>query len=263
MTAVARLLNWAAKEDLIERNPLQNKFEKPPAGNREQLISPEEYQAILKHVTGGFRDLIVTAWETGCRPQEVTRVEARHVELTGSRWIFPVKESKGKKRQRIVYLTDGALEITKRLMRENPEGPLFRNRNGDPWTSYAVNCNFLRLQSTMGRDGVEIQIAEIEAQMRKIEKSRKAKGKPPLKETDLRFQAKKCLVDAAARKNAPKYCLYAFRHSYCTNGLKNGTDPVTMGKLMGHTDLTMIYKIYNHIAQDPAFMLAAAQKVVK
>lgn len=265
MTAVARMLNWAAKEDHIAKNPLQNKFEKPPAANRDQVISPEEYRDILKHVSGGFRDLVVTAWETGCRPQEVTRVEARHVDLKGSRWVFPVKESKGKKSQRIVYLTNAALAITKRLMLKHPDGPLFRNRNGESWTSFAVSCNFLRLQAEMGRQDQEIDIPvqKINARMREIAKRRKAKGKPPLKECDVRFQAKKALVDAAARKNAPKYCLYAFRHSYCTNGLKNGTDPVTMGKLMGHADLTMIYKIYNHITQDPAFMLSAARKVAK
>lgn len=261
MTAVARVFNWAVKrKGIIEVSPIAH-LEKPSAGSRELVITPDEYDEILKKIKGGFRDLVLTAWETGARPQEITRVEARHVDLKNSRWVFPVKESKGKKRQRIVYLTDTALEITKRLTKEHPTGAIFRNRDGEPWTPFAINCNFLRLQVEMGRQEIEIPDKDITARMKVIVKSRKAKGKEPLKEYDVRYQAKKALLDAAARKNAPKYCLYAFRHSYCTNGLKNGTDPVTMGKLMGHADLTMIYKIYAQIAQDPVFMLDAARKV--
>ncbi len=262
MTAVARAFNWAVKMGHLDVSPIP-KLEKPAAKSREQMVSAEEYEAVLKQVTGGFRDLIVTSWETGCRPQEITRVEAKDVEIENGRWYWPAGKAPKGKKERSVYLTDTALEITKRLMDKHRTGPLFVNQDGQPWTSFAINCNFLRLQTAMGRRETEVSDAEIEKRMRVIEKNRKSKGKPPLKEFDVRYQAKKALLDSAARKNAPKYCLYAFRHSYCTHGLKNGTDPVTMGKLMGHADLAMIYKIYNHIAQDPAFMLSAARKVAK
>jgi len=207
--------------------------------------------------------LLITAWETGARPQEITRIDARHVDVKNSRWYWPAGEAPKGDKERSVYLTEEALAITKRLMLKHPEGPIFRNRDGEPWTPFAVNCSFLRLQVKMGREKIEIPEKQIELRMRQIEKSRKAKGKPEMKEIDVRYQARKALLDAAARANAPKYCLYSFRHSYCTNGLKSGTDPVTMGKLMGHADLTMIYKVYAKIAQDPVFMLAAARKVAK
>lgn len=264
MTAVGRVFNWATKKGYIDVNPIP-KLDKPPAGNREQVISLEEYQEILTHVTNGFRDLIVTAWETGARPQEIVRVEARHVDLKNSRWYWPAGEAPKGKTERSVYLNDAALAITKRLMLRHPNGPLFVNQDGRAWTPFAINCNFTRLQVSMGKPEEQIDIPEkeIEKRMRAIEKSRKAKDKPALKEVDLRYQAKKALLDAAARLHAPKYCLYSFRHSYCTNGLKNGTDPVTMGKLLGHSDLTMIYKCYAKIAKDPVFMLEAARKVAK
>ncbi len=262
LTAISRAFNWAEEMGHIDANPIP-KIKKPPAGNREQVISPEEYQEILTHVTNGFRDLIVTAWETGARPQEITRVEARHVDLKNGRWYWPAGEAPKGKKERSVYLTKAALAITKRLMLKNPEGPIFRNEDGEPWTPFAICCSFTRLQIATGRTDFEPADAAVESRMMQIAKRRKAKGKPVMKEFDLRYQAKKALKDAAARKNAPKYYLYAFRYSYCTHGLKGGTDPVTMGKLMGHADLTMIYKIYAKIAQDPVYMLAAARKVAK
>jgi integrase len=262
LTAVSRAFNWAVEMGHIGVNPIP-KLKKPAASNRDLVISPEEYQEILKHVTGGFRDLIVTAWETGARPQEITRVEARNVDLKNSRWFWPKGKAPKGKDERSIYLSETALAITKRLMLEHPTGAIFRNVDEEPWTSFATNCSFLRLQAAMGRQDIEISNKAIASHLKVMQKRRKEKGKNPLPDGDLRWQAKKALIDAAARKNATKYFLYAFRYSYCTHGLMNGTDPVTMGKLMGHADLTMIYKIYAKIAKDPVFMLSAARKVAK
>lgn len=117
---------------LIESSPVRY-IEKPQAGRRDMVITSEEYAWILVQVKDDeFRDLIIVCWETGCHPQEVLSVEARHVDLAGGRWVFPPRESKGKKRNRVVYLTDAALEITKALMARCPSGPLFRNTDGKP-----------------------------------------------------------------------------------------------------------------------------------
>ena len=97
-----------------------------------------------------FKDLLAVTWETGCRPQESLRVEARHVDLAGERWFFPASESKGEKKPRVVYLTPTALEISKRLTEKHPTGPIFRNTDGVPWTTDAINCRFCRVQKTKG-----------------------------------------------------------------------------------------------------------------
>jgi integrase len=52
---------------------------------------------------------------------------------------------------RIVYLTDEALEITRRLMLTYPEGPFFRNTRGIPWTADAVNCRFTTIKKKLGK----------------------------------------------------------------------------------------------------------------
>jgi integrase len=94
--------------------------------------------------------LITVSWETGCRPQESLNVEARHLDVTGNRWVFPASESKGNKIPRVVYLTPKALEISERLAAKHPQGVLFRNKNGRPWTPTATGCRFWRIKAKVG-----------------------------------------------------------------------------------------------------------------
>ena len=149
--AVQRPLRWALKMGLIDKNPLEF-VEKPQGGHREEVITQEECNAIIALVRDEqFRDLLTVAWETGARPQELLRVEARHVDLANSRWIFPADEAKGRKRARVVYLSDEATAITRRLVLKHANGPIFRNRAGRPWTPYAVSCRFERLKRKLGK----------------------------------------------------------------------------------------------------------------
>lgn len=202
MIAVQRPFRWALRMGYIDRNPLAH-LEKPPAGRRDQCISQEEYRALLEHSRDEpFRNLIEAAWECGPRPQELLRVEGRHVDLANARWVFPKEEAKGRRHIRIVYLSDRALEITRRLMMDHPEGPLFRNTRGRQWTPYATNCRFNKLQKKLGT----------------------------------------------------KYCLYLFRHSFATRMLESGVDALTVSILMGHSDTTMLGKVYQHLSHNPAHL---------
>ncbi len=151
IAAVQRPFNWAVKLGYIAENPIRH-VEKPSVGRREQIVTPEEWVKIRDCYREGdpFRDLLEFAWETGCRPQEVRRIEARHVFLQRHTVVFPKEESKGKKYRRVIYLTPRAEEIIARLLTVRPPGLLFLNANGRPWTSYAMNCRFARLKKRLG-----------------------------------------------------------------------------------------------------------------
>jgi site-specific recombinase XerD len=73
-------------------------------------------------------------------------MEARHYK--NGRIKFPVKESKGKKRARIIYLNDTAKAIVERRI---GEGFIFTNRSGNQWTAYAINCRMRRLAEKTGK----------------------------------------------------------------------------------------------------------------
>lgn len=150
IAAVKRSMKWAEEQGYLDRSPLRH-LRKPGCGRKEQVVAAGQYQALLDRTRDqNFKDLLTVTWETGCRPQESLRVEARHVDLAGERWVFPASESKGKKVPRVVYLTPAALEITRRLVRDHPQGPLFRNVNGGPWTPSATSCRFRRAKKQVG-----------------------------------------------------------------------------------------------------------------
>lgn len=149
--AVMRAFKWAEDEQHIQKSPLAG-FKKPHAKRRETVITAEEFEKLLPKIARDhFRDLVTVCWDTGCRAQEIVRVEKRHVDLDVGRWVFPAGESKGKAFPRVVYLTPRALEITRRLCELYPSGPLFRNDDGVAWTRHAVSCVFLRMKEKLGR----------------------------------------------------------------------------------------------------------------
>ncbi len=145
VTALKRVFNWAVKMGHTPSNPIAG-LEKPPAGRREIVISPEMYGVILESSQDqNWHDLINLAYDTGARPQELLALESRHADLANKRWVFPEGESKGKRRKRIVYLTDTAAAITKRLIEIYPDGHLLRNSKGDPWHRNNISCRFQRI----------------------------------------------------------------------------------------------------------------------
>ena len=86
---------------------------------------------------------------TGCRPQEVRRIESRHVDVDHRRVVFPIAESKGKRRQRVIYLDRVSCGIVVRLGTANSSGCLFRNSMGNPWTKGALHRRFGRLKKKL------------------------------------------------------------------------------------------------------------------
>jgi integrase len=153
IVAIQRVMNWAAKCGKLAtiggKSPLAG-MEKNAAGRREQLIAESEYRQILSHVKIDFSELLQLSWESGARPHELFTVEAAFVDLQNARWVFPIKLSKGKKVQRVVYLSEKALEITRRVMAKYPDGPMLRNASGAPWCRNLVKCRFHRLKKRLG-----------------------------------------------------------------------------------------------------------------
>lgn len=94
LRSVKRCLKWACKQGYIDRNPIAD-LELPGAQPRDDAIDQTEFERLLSFVRNdAFRDLLITTWATGCRPQESLRVERRHVDLANHRWVFPKSEEK-------------------------------------------------------------------------------------------------------------------------------------------------------------------------
>jgi integrase len=149
--AIKRAFNWAEGEGLLTINPLR-KVKKPPQTFRDRVLSREERQEVMAAIGDqAFRDFVFAMQETGCRPSEVARVTAGHVNLELGVWVFSDhKTVKKTSKPRIVYLTPAMIELTKRLMAEHPDGPLFRSPwGGKPFTRNSIRCRFRRLRQKL------------------------------------------------------------------------------------------------------------------
>jgi integrase len=263
ITAVQRALNWSAKEGLLKalglRSPLAG-MEKPPQGRREQLVSEAELNLILAIASDDcFRDLVYAAWDTGCRPDELFTVEASFFDAVNGVWVFPLKESKGKRYRRVVYLTDRMVALTKRLAEAHPAGPLFRNADGTPWCASAVKCRFQRLHVALGLRKVR-ELGLVPPRPRRLTKPERL-DPPRRAEHAGRMKARRAALRDLAKRHGKRYSLYSFRHSACTRMLAEAKlDAVTTAVLMGHRDTTMISRHYAHLAQRPEHLRDAANR---
>jgi integrase len=195
--AVSRAFNWARKQGLIPANPVEG-MERPSAEPREVYITPDDWAKLIGKIgiDDPFADLLWFLRETGCRPFEVRMVQAKHWDRDNRRFVLERKNSKGKKVRRVIRLNDKATEIVTRLALKNPDGPLFRDAHGRPWSKNQL-CK--------------------------------------------RFEKVACFA-------------YAMRHTFCTDALLRGVDPLTVAILMGHKDATMVMRVYNHLAQNDEFL---------
>lgn len=267
LRSIKRCLSWAQKQGYVETNPIEH-LEVPGAERREQMITNEEFAELLEAIPDQqFRDLVVTTWETGCRPQESLRVKVEHFDPKNRRWVFPTQESKGKKKPRIVYLTDEALAITKRLAAQWQSGALFRNSRGVQWTKDAVNCAFDRVRQRIGKsrltqEEISPSTEEINSLIPTLKPTRNEKGKSVTKsDAELRYEAKSKLIGRLITKTIPRCSLYALRHAWATRALQSGLDGLTVAILMGHSDPSTLARVYQHMSHNPEHLLAQAAKV--
>lgn len=146
MTAVQRSFKWAVQQGYLSVSPIVY-LAKPDSERRDNCPTKADFEAMVNAVKGQcFKDVLTFAWETGCRPSELRKMEARHYK--NGRIEFPVKESKGKKRARVIYLNDCAKAIVERRI---GEGFIFTNRSGNPWTAFSINCRMKRLGKKTGK----------------------------------------------------------------------------------------------------------------
>jgi integrase len=150
ITSIKRLFNWAVKQGHLSESPVVH-LEKPTPKARESILSAEQFRAILESVPDReFRDLL-TAWhEMGARPSEVARIEAGMIDFDQRTVTMEGKTTGRTGRNRIILLTERAAELFRELATQYPEGPLLRNRRGNPWTRNATACRFARLRKKLG-----------------------------------------------------------------------------------------------------------------
>ena len=257
--SVQRAMNWAIKRGLLPESPVKG-VEKPQQEPREVVISPEQFKTIIDRCRDQHAiNLFTGLWETGCRVQEIRRVEAKHFIEAERCWLFPRKQSKGKRSPRIVYLNDVAFEITKRLAEESPEGPIFRNSKSKPWTKNAIVHRFNKIARPSVKkcaycddNAVAFLRGMFVPPNEKHGRTYTYVCKACIKKKKLtKGMLGKIVLPIAGLEEA---CATSFRHSFITRALKNRVAGITVSVLVGHADTRMISRVYSHLEQDPVFL---------
>jgi integrase/recombinase XerC/integrase/recombinase XerD len=149
MRAIRSAMRWAARQGYIVASPLQG-MDMPTPEPRDLYLTVEQWEKVLAVVVkardgGCLHDAFIMMRESGCRVQELRKFEATHLDREHRCMVLERVDAKGKKRRRVVHLTDKAFEIVERLAKKHPEGKLFRSSKGTPWTRHTLDsrCWFL------------------------------------------------------------------------------------------------------------------------
>lgn len=155
IACVKRAFNWAVDEGMIAGNPFR-KVRKPPGNRREVILAPEQQQAIRDACRDQcFKDFLFALQETGCRPGEIAIVTANDLNVDAGTWRLAKHKTVHKTgTPRMVYLTEPMITLCRELAAKHPQGPIFRNRYGKPWSRNAVRCRFRQLRKKLNLTGV-------------------------------------------------------------------------------------------------------------
>ena len=260
--AVQRAFNWAAKHG-ADRPPARSATSRSRRpGGATTSSRPSEFAAILGHVKDQeFRDLLDRLLGDRLPAAGGLAVEARHVDLAERRWVFPVEESKGKKQQRVVYLTE-------RRPGDHPAAHGAHARAGRS-SATPTACPGRSLAELPLRDGCGSPSGGTGCRARALCRrsssgSRRRSGTDPAiraAHTEAVLERRRQIAELA-RRHGPRYSLYTFRHSWCTHALERGLDAVTVAVLMGHRDTTMISRVYCHLMQRRDHLREAVRRAV-
>lgn len=167
--AVQRMFHWAVDEaGLLKRNPFA-KVRAPGRNQRKRILTPQEVQRFIRRCRPRPRAFLLALRETFARPQEVRALRWDDLQaeqpatpvnqaLATGRAVFVLHDFKDRAKRtnpdlpRVLLVTRrlGRLLLRLRGQDATPEGAVFKNSRGLPWTKNAVRCLMRRLRKRLG-----------------------------------------------------------------------------------------------------------------
>ncbi len=149
INAVMAVLRWSLKKGKIANNPLSD-LELPDSQPRSEIVSTDSHAKLMAGVHASLRRYLIAS-RCGARPRQIREVTASHVSPDGALWVFADHKTRKKtKRALVVYLPPCLRTLTKMLIQQNPDGPLFRNADGNPWKKDTVAQQIRRARRRLG-----------------------------------------------------------------------------------------------------------------
>lgn len=205
-------LNDAVDEELIETNPLAgwtySRKEAPPKDDDVDPFTPEEQRAILAAASGQARNFIQFALWTGMRTSEMVALDWGDVDwLRGEVRVTRAMTQAAKRQAEVTKTTSGKRSI--KLL-----GPALEAIKAQKEHTFLAGMEVFQNPRTLER----------------------WTGDQPIRKTMWAHAVKK----AGVRYRRP----YQTRHTYASMMLSAGEHPMWVAQQMGHSDWTMIARVY-------------------
>ena len=156
LIALRRAFNWAIDTDRLPEgtNPFA-KVELLPCQGRKRIATDEEYLALQANcLDDAFGDVLVAMRHTSARPQDIYGLKWSMVHWDGGMWVL--EEHKGMRtandpQPRVIGMNaDVEKMLRRRLAKYGPDGHVFLNRMGKPWTKDSLGLRMRRLRKKAG-----------------------------------------------------------------------------------------------------------------
>jgi integrase len=157
IAVVKAVFAWARKQGLVSTDPLFA-LEKPPMSSRPRCSGRAELDQIRPWVRSKeFLAYLEVLAACGCRPSELSRLEARDLRPDLMAGVLDVHKNSGRKQgARVVYFSAAAWKLVEERARLRPTGPLFRTRRDRPWSDSARNTQIRGIRARAKRAGVAL-----------------------------------------------------------------------------------------------------------
>jgi integrase len=140
LAMVQVVFSWAVKQDFLEHSPVAG-YEKPRARHRTRVITPAEFQALLRAAWRNppFRRVLIAMRPTGARPSEIRELTWDMVDLHEGVWVYKKHKTITMQRDplpRIIPLPDCILKMCRWLhaRKWRTDEHVFLNKWNKPYT---------------------------------------------------------------------------------------------------------------------------------
>jgi integrase len=129
-SALSAFFGWCIQEGLVDLNPVQGTGKADEGGSRERVLGPEELRALWHALDDGpFSDIVRLLLLTGCRRNEIGKLQWSEIDLAHKQIVLPAERVKNG-REFTLPLSTQALAIVARQPRRNSSPFLFSGTRG-------------------------------------------------------------------------------------------------------------------------------------
>ncbi|WP_422929065.1 tyrosine-type recombinase/integrase [Singulisphaera sp. PoT] len=153
VVAIKVCFAWLAKSGNIASNPLSD-IKPPRANRRERTLTPDERERIASIANPQLLDYLNALSWTGCRPGEIMRLEAKHIDFEAGWAALPGKTTNATGLLIEFPLIPEMYQMCERLAQLHPIGPIFRSTIGGTWNQSSVRQALRRVTVKLGIVGV-------------------------------------------------------------------------------------------------------------